>query len=188
MRVDPGEHAVLVRAPQHTDVRVTLHLGEGESRQLDLEPGAAIATAGAAAAKPSPAAESAPAPSRPLHRSAPPSGDHATVAAGSPLRTAGFVALGVGAVGLAAGVAGGLMTMSAKSTADSNCTGGCNGSGLDAESQGKTWSSISTIGFVAGGAALAAGVTLLVVAPSGGSRVEARPAVGGGELRWVAAF
>jgi hypothetical protein len=104
-------------------------------------------------------------------------------------RTAGYVSLGVGAAAGGVGVLGGLITMSAKKTADANCVGGCNADGLDAESRGKTWSAVSTVGFVAGAVGLGAGAALILLAPkNAASAVSARPLPGGAGLEWSALF
>ncbi len=100
-----------------------------------------------------------------------------------------YVSLGVGVAGVVAGAVGGLVTMSAKNTADTNCpVAGCNSTGTDAESRGKTWSTVGTLGFVVGGAALAAGITLLLVKPSPSSAVVAHVSPAGGEVGWAASF
>jgi hypothetical protein len=107
-----------------------------------------------------------------------------TPAKSNALRTAGYVSLGVGALGVVVGTLGGVVTLNAKSTADSNCpSAGCNADGLDAESRGKTWSTVSTAAFVLGGVALAAGAALVLLTPS--SQSAPRAMGGPGALRWT---
>jgi hypothetical protein len=78
------------------------------------------------------------------------------------------VSLGLGVAGLAAGAVTGLMTMDRKNTVDADCPGGiCRSSaGLDAASEGKTLSLVSTVAFAAGAVGVGLGVVLIV---SGGS-------------------
>jgi hypothetical protein len=167
--VDPGEHVIVVRAPGRADARTTLRLGDAESRDVLLAGGAALAPGeGRVEEKPTPSG--APPKKRP------------------PLKTLGYVGLGAGALGLAIGVIGGVMTLEAKSAADAGCGAqGCDANGLDAEKRGKTWSTISTIGFVAGGAAIAAGATLLYLDARSG-RLSARATPGGAGLEWQGSF
>jgi hypothetical protein len=73
--------------------------------------------------------------------------------------------------------------MNAKSTADAECKRTCSGAGLDAEQRGKTWSTVGTVGFVAGGVGLAAGAILLWLAPSHTeTSFAAEPVRGGAQL------
>jgi len=181
-RVDPGEHAIVVRAPGRTETRTTIVLSEGEARELELAPGVPIPTAQApsGAAHPS---ERRPAPEAPAS---------ADDSASRPwARQASFVGFSVGAVGVGLGIAGGLVTLGAKGAANSDCPAiGCNGAGVSAASRGRTWSALSTAGFVAGGVGLAAGVGLLFVGPSraAAGMLSARPLAGGAELGWSASF
>ena len=188
----PGDHVVVVRAPGRLEVRTTIRLAEGDAREIEvaagapLPPGAAAVDAKVAAVPPAtpPAAASAPLAAKVEPRSvesAPP----------SPLRTAGFVSLGVGAVGLGVGLISGFLTMNAKSTADQNCPAtGCNQTGLDAESRGKTWSTASTAGFIVGGVGLAAGAGLLLFTPAKKvtGALSAVPLTGGAALSWRGSF
>jgi hypothetical protein len=97
------------------------------------------------------------------------------------------VGVGVGAAGLAVGAIFGLTAMSKANEATNDgchgsiCTG--NGSptlaaqGVKASKDGLTDATISTAGFIAGGVLAAAGVVLVLTAPSGKS-VHASPTVG----------
>ena len=181
--VDAGEHRLVVRAPGRSESRGSVLVAAGESREIELTagmpiPGATTAPAGPAtqADKPAPAMMT--------------SGDP-----GSSARTGAYVAFGVGAVGLGIGIVGGLMTMSAKSTADSHCPpAGCDKDGLDAESRGKTWSAVGTVGFIAAGVGLATGAGLLLFAPKAQAgqpqmgALSVSPTVGGAAVRWVGSF
>ena len=75
-----------------------------------------------------------------------------------------FVAFGVGAVGIGVGAVTGLIVGSKSSDLDSNCRpdGGCPRSQDSTLSSARTMATVSTIGFIVGGAGVAAGVILLV--------------------------
>ncbi|CAN5830651.1 hypothetical protein BH11MYX4_BH11MYX4_40250 [soil metagenome] len=75
-----------------------------------------------------------------------------------------FVAFGVGAVGIGVGAVTGLIVGSKSSDLDKSCRpdGGCPSSQDSTLSSAKTMATVSTIGFIVGGAGIAAGVILLV--------------------------
>jgi hypothetical protein len=158
--VNPGEHVLIVQLAGHTPVRTTVRIAEGENREIELGVGG-----------PTP---SVAAPTVPLDDSA---HSHDTVT-GAPLRSAALVSFGVGAVALGFGIAGGVVTLGAKSTVDNpqNCTSTCNVAGQAAEARGKTWSAVSTAGFIGAGVGALAGATLLIASPrrdTGGVRSTA---------------
>jgi hypothetical protein len=89
---------------------------------------------------------------------------------GSKQRTIGLVVGGIGVAGLAVGAASGLVAMSAHDDAKSKCTTyptGCpsDGSGTEANDKAKTFATVSTIGFIAGGVLAAGGAFLFFTAP-----------------------
>jgi len=85
---------------------------------------------------------------------------------GSGQRTVGWIALGVGAVGISVGAVTGLMAMSKKSSIDEFCRDNqCLPPAHDDVDAYNSLRTVSTIGFVAGLVGAAAGVTLLVTAP-----------------------
>lgn len=98
-------------------------------------------------------------------------------------RTAGWVAIGVGGAAAALGVVFGVI---AKRKADDLEAANENGAewadarGL--KTSGERAEKIQIVGLAVGGAAIAAGVVLLLTAPSGGARAAASP--GGLEVRW----
>jgi hypothetical protein len=103
---------------------------------------------------------------------------------GGGLRTGGIVVLGLGAASLAVGIATGIMTMQRKSAVEANCKQQvCNPDGVQAASEGKTFSAVSTTTFVVGLAALAAGATMIAVgtrAPPPSTAFVISPAIGPG--------
>lgn len=81
-----------------------------------------------------------------------------------PSRVPAIIAFGVGAVGLGFGIVGGAITASNASTLESNCTNNaCPPTQRDTLDDAKTWSTISTVGFIVAGVGAAAGVTLLLL-------------------------
>jgi hypothetical protein len=97
---------------------------------------------------------------------------------GSPLKTIGYVAGGLGIVGLGVGGFFGLRALGKKSDANCDANNKCDPAPL---SDARSAATLSTVGFIAGGALLAGGVALVVFAPSGGSGVQAAPAIGARE-------
>jgi hypothetical protein len=101
---------------------------------------------------------------------------------GRTMRTAGFIAGGAGIVGLAAGAIFGIQAISKNNSAGCNAQSEC----LNAQDRtdAQSAATVSTVGFVVGGVALAGGVALVLLAPSGSrgsiARIEAAPMVGAG--------
>jgi hypothetical protein len=86
----------------------------------------------------------------------------------NPLRIAGWVMGGIGAAGVIAGAAAGALAKVKNDAAEKHCLGprACDQEGVDLGNAARTSGLASTIAFSIGGAALAAGVVLLVIAPS----------------------
>jgi hypothetical protein len=154
---DPGDHVLVAEGGgARAEKKVTLKNGDRVEVTLELR----------AQATPTPVAQPAPAatppPTRPEGPAAPP-----PAPAGSPLRTAGFVLGGVGLVGVALGAVTGGLTLAKKGAITDGCHDHlCTADGKAAADSAQTLGLVSTVGFVAGGAALAAGVVLVLVAPS----------------------
>jgi hypothetical protein len=100
------------------------------------------------------------------------------------LRTLAFVLGGVGVAGLAVGSVTGLLAFSAHDDAVSKCAHypdrcPADGSGTSANDRAQTLATVSTIGFVAGGALLAGGACLFFIAPpSRSSALRVAPSFG----------
>lgn len=97
-------------------------------------------------------------------------GDSGSGAAGggSSQKTIGFVVAGIGVVGLGVGAITGLMAIGKNNDAKELCpTGGkcASQEGVDANDSAKSLGTVSTIGFVVGGVAVATGVVLVLTAP-----------------------
>jgi hypothetical protein len=95
--------------------------------------------------------------------------------AGGGLRTVGFVSLGLGAAGLAVGGVTGLMAMQANNKGKDLCPEiRCsNQEGVDAAARSRSFGTVSTIGFIAGGALAATGLVLVLAGGGSSSRETA---------------
>jgi hypothetical protein len=158
--VDPGKHVLVVSADRHDSKTFEVTVAEGETREIEVEPGAEIASP-------------PPTPSTLTYDSARPN-DAAS------MRTAGYIVGGAGVVGLGLGVVFGLRAKSKWDSAQSDCKIDACGAGSDARKEkddAATAGTVSTIAFVVGGAALATGVVLIVLAPSS-STTSATPSSG----------
>lgn len=174
-QLDPGTYAVVLRAPKHRDKTYSVTLAAGEKRTLTTERLEADAPL------------VAPAPEKPQVV--------VSDSSGMPWRTTGFILAGVGAVGLGVGAVTGLMAIGSAGTVRDSCNrtttpAVCTSQeGLDAMSSGSTQSTLSTVGFVAGGTLLAAGIVMIVVAPKGDKKTAIAPMMGpgaGGVTVWRA--
>jgi hypothetical protein len=143
--LDPGEHVISAEAPGKPPYETRFQITPAEQKRVVVELGPPAATTGPAA--PPPPAE-------------PPSD-------GSALRTAGLVVGGVGLAAVVAGAITGGLAVSQNGKAKDNCSGTvCNQDGLDAINRTRPLGNASTALFVVGGAGLAAGVLMFVLAPS----------------------
>ena len=98
-----------------------------------------------------------------------------------------LVATGIGVAGIGTGTAFGVVALSRKNAAQSECPGQCaTQDGVNKWNDVVAAGNISTIGFVVGGVGLAAGVAWWLTAPSFGG--SAQVGLGPGELRWRAAW
>ena len=147
--VDAGEHRIEARAPGHLpwSTRVTTADGAG-------------ATTVVPTLAPAPAAAQSPA--APVSSSPPATADH----------TASLVVLGAGLAFAGLGVVGVLEHTSSVDAYNSDTTCPAIGSAVkpahcnDYVNQANTWSTVSVVAFVTSGIAVAAGVTLWLLAPS----------------------
>lgn len=149
--VDPGQHVVRAKRGANVVTEVAFSAAEGQSQSVALR---VATTAPPPVPSPVPAADT---------------GD----GSGGSL-VPGIVVIGLGTAGLAAGIVTRVMAFQKVSDVKDRCVDGhCL---LEDESEidsANTLQTVSTICFIAGGAAVAAGVVLLVVAPGG----EDQPAV-----------
>ena len=150
--VDPGEHVIEAGAPGFRRTSTRVHVGEGAGEAvtltLQLDP-------------------AAPAPGSPAQPSVPPS-------SGAEDHTWAFIAGGVGLVGLGFGTAFGIGAVGAKSNLDGACANKVCPPGQQGNiDTGERFGTISTVGFVVGGAGLALGAVLYFGHFGSSSRGEA---------------
>ena len=167
--LDPGPHLVEASAPGYRKASSTINLREGATEDVTLtliiDPEGARAARAAAAAGPAPgpATEASP-------TTATGGPDTKPRAADSPNRTLAYVVLGAGVVGVGIGSIFGLTALSKKSDLSKACPNStCHTSQQGDLDSAKTSGTISTIGFLVGGAALVAGGVLFFTASSGSS-------------------
>lgn len=154
--VDPGEATIEAKAPgkQPWSMRVTLEPGPS-TKQVTI-----------------PALVSVPAPAEPRPASPPPSRPPpvrpAVEAAGNPMRTLGFVAGGVGLVGLGVGSVFGIMAMQKAAEVEEGCSGnfGCSPADVANNEDARTSAMVSNIAMGAGLLCLGAGVVMVLTSPS----------------------
>jgi hypothetical protein len=140
--VDPGVRTITVEARGFEPRTMQLAIAEGEKKSLEAAPGDALPPV--AAASPS----------------------EASTSNASSRRTVGWALVGVGAAGVITGVVTGIMLNAKRDDVDANCAPeGCNQTGLDAASDGKTLLVLNAVGWGAGIAGLGAGAYLVLSSP-----------------------
>jgi hypothetical protein len=176
--IDPGQHSVEVTAPGFLRAASRLSVAEGEKKSVSLtmsrDPNAAVAPAPTTDRAPAKEPSSPPprgfneAPAAPVPPPSPPP---------APNRTAAYVALGVGAAGLATGSVLGLMTMKQHSDLKDECPAGVCGADKQGDlDSAKRLGNFSTIAFGVGGAGLLLGTVLFFTAgPSRADRAGLAP-------------
>jgi hypothetical protein len=169
--VDPGTHHVEVRSGARTTARdVVFREGQHQRVELPLEPQSAVAPPLAPPAVVSPP----PVPPPPPPATAPPAPPPAITHPGTALRTTGWIAVGVGAAGVAFGAIMGGVALGENSSLDGVCTGNvCPASSRSAVDRYRTNRELSTAGIWVGGAVAATGSILLLLAPRQGVGVSA---------------
>jgi hypothetical protein len=177
LQVDPGEHHFRFTGSGGIVVDKTIVMREGEKERRER---VVVAVAAAPVATPVQAAPAAAATSALEASSEDP---------GASRRTIAYVVGGVGVVGLAIGTVFGLIASSSASSSKNECSAtSCSnyGQSLSDYNSASSDATISTVGFVVGGLALATGAVLFFTAPSSapasgstGPRWQFSPAVGG---------
>jgi serine/threonine-protein kinase len=173
--LDPGEHALVVTAEGKQPYAVSFH----------VPPGPAVTTVTVSALDPLDGKTEPTKPEPPKEvvepqPAAAPVTD--TAPAASPLKTAGFVALGVGVVGLGVGTWLGLSAKSLDRDAEALCTArGCTPEGKQLNDDARSRGNLATIVFSVGAVAAVSGVIMVLVAPSSAPKTAAiTPWVGAG--------
>jgi hypothetical protein len=195
MPLDPGEHTLEVSAPGFikSATRVMLGPGDKESVNLKLESDPNAAPAAAAASDKSPPDKPTTPEAQDEQRSSASSSPMSdTPVSSGPNRTAAYISLGVGAVGIGLGAVFGLSAMKAKSDLENDCGGTtCPASEEDRLSDAKRSGTLSTIAFGVGAAGLTFGTILFFTAGSTSSSASSGTssvAIGPGNVRFSTKF
>jgi hypothetical protein len=175
--VDPGDHVVVVTVPGRPPRNFDVKLGSDNPTatvRVEPEPDATPAAAKQASegepAGPWPADESP-------RKSVAPAGDEASR---EPSPTLRYVAIGAGVVGIVGLGMGTAFTIMAKSKLDESndrhCDAQdvCDAQGLSLRHDALGAADVATVAFIAGGAALASGVVLYLLAPRSTARTGLR--------------
>lgn len=173
--LNPGEHHITLSAPDRDPERRTVVLAEQDRKQIVFDLGA-------------PPREREPAASRPIAAPVEASPADASPAEGSLVPAA--IAFTVGVAGLGIGAMSGVLALGSSSELEDRCPDRrCGGGSVEdlreAESlrtSAQTLGTLSTVTFIAGGAATAAGVVLALVRPGGGRPAQVGLGAGPG---WI---
>jgi hypothetical protein len=197
--IDPGNHTLRFEAAGQPFVEKTVVIAEGvKDRHVPVVIGARttpelVPTPVVVPAAPPPATgpDSPPHPVVPTSEPSPSVERH-----GGGVRTAGFVIGGVGAAGVVAASIFGALAITGASHAKSECVGPCslnsNPAAHNDMQTASTYATVSTAGFIGGGALLGAGVIMALV--GGPARTTTglvwapRIAAGGGSLDLAGSF
>jgi hypothetical protein len=153
--INPGSHVVTAAAPGGEQTSQTVTIAEGAKQRFELTVAA-------------PATKAHPTSAKPSHVAAPPP-EHPAPAAHWQKPVA-YVAGAVGVAGLVTGIVTGSMAQAHYSQVKSACPNRMcveGSSGADELGSFRTLRTVSTVGYIVGGVGLAAGVTLIVLAPHG---------------------
>lgn len=158
--VDPGEHVIEAVAPGKQPWSSKVQVGPNAAKVAVDVPSLKVADSSAA-----PPPTQAPATTTTTITSPP---ADAGTDPGAARRTTGLILGGVGVVGIGLGAFFGVSASSKWSDAKDMCTDypyGCGEAGANKQADARSAATISTVGFVAGGALLAAGAVLYFTAP-----------------------
>jgi hypothetical protein len=183
LQVDPGEHVFVFTAPDQPPVTQTFVLKEGDTERRER---IVVAPAPVPAAAPQAPAEGAPPPAQAV-------GGEVSARGMGTQKILGLVAGGAGVAGVAVGSIFGVMTLSEASQQRADCASPTNclrpSQAASDHSTGATDRTISTVGFIAGGAMLVGGAVLFFTArhasePSAAARMLLVPGIspGGGGM------
>lgn len=170
--VNPGAHAI-EGVTEGKSGKLSVSVAEGETKSVTLK---LVDDPNAVA--PAPASE----PSLSPATGAPGAGGvQADTGGGFPHVTLGWVSLGVGVAGLGTGVVTGLVAANKHASAEDGCPDGkcpAGSAAADDLESFRTLRTVSTIGYAVGVVGVAAGVTLLLTAPSEPERAYVTPYFG----------
>lgn len=167
--VEPGSHVVVVKVAS-AEARFPVSVSESSSTDVAVK------------APPPPVEAKVPAPKPdPVPRAPSPVTDQrAERGTGT---TLGWIFFGAGGVGVAVGAVTGAMALSKASTVKDTCGPDyltCTADSVDAASSGQSLATVSTVGFIAGGALVAAGLYFILSAPAATKAARSLPFRAGG--------
>ena len=167
--VDPGSHTFEASGTDLKSDPVTVAVAEGGKDAVTLIVKSAPGTV--AAGGPPPTAAATPGPVTAPPATPPPNTEGGSAGANNGMKIGGFVALGVGVVGVGVGTLFLLKSHSKKSDADDLCnSAGCplsQKSQIDSlDNDYKNAGTLSVVGYAVGGAGLITGITLLALSGS----------------------
>lgn len=173
--MNPGAHTLVGRRGSE-EKRLNINLSEGEQQRVTLSFSGSSTTGGVPGSHAAHETTSAPAADKP---------------AGSTQRLLGWVTIAAGGAGLAFGGVTGGLALSKKNGFETNPH--CNDSACGPSQQGDIDSynslrTMSSVGFIAGGTLAAAGVVLLLTAPSSEPKSSAALWLGPGSVRLRGTF
>jgi hypothetical protein len=158
--VNPGNHVVKASADGYIANETTFTVGEGESAAVSMT------------LEPMPTSPTAKPPTAPAAKTTITTASGVQVGSdgarpkGSTQKTLGYVALGVGGAGLVVGSITGLMAISRHGDLQTHCQDGqCPETEQKTLDNYRTFSTVSTIGFIVAGAGAIGGMTLLLTTP-----------------------
>ena len=157
VRVQPGEHTVILEVPDigKVETKVTVATGDKKNVQLTLPGKAGEPTAATAPPPPEPSKQDAAPPPPPVKEAPPPPAKPVN-------HTGAFIVGGIGVAGLAVGGVFGVMALGKSKTVEAHCLDVlCDAEGKKAGDAGKTLGWVSTGGFAVG--AILVGVSLYML-------------------------
>jgi hypothetical protein len=163
--VDPGPHVIDASAPGRKKWSNVVQVGAKKDQIAVTLPLLEVDTT---AAPPTPIVAATPAAPPPAQNQPTEPVDKSR---GKTQRIVGIAVAGVGVVGVAVGSIFGLVAIGKKGDTNGNCNSDlsrCNTAGENAMSSARSSATISTVGFIAGGALLVGGIVLYVTAPKPG--------------------
>jgi hypothetical protein len=158
--VTAGTHVILVTAVGHRGTRYSVNVAEGEVRNLHASPGDVLEA---------------------VLPSAVPSEQHQKT---SWTRPTGIASIGLGVASIWVGSLAGMMAIDRRDVQHVSCNAsGCTQAGVDAARDGATWADVSTVTFIAGGALVALGATLVVLSLTSPKKTIVAGSAEGGTAR-----
>ncbi len=188
--VDPGTHRIVVTAPRKQPWEITITAREGKVARVSVPRD--LPDIGVVVVPASPAPELA----EPAEAQAAAFPQPVVEGHGGAQRAVGWVVASLGVAGVGVGAGFGLSSLGERNAARAHCNGvGCDSDGVSLRDDALRNGNIATISMIAGGAAVAGGLLLVLTAPRDapprervGIRAVPTTAVGGGGLSLQGVF